>query len=260
MTTSSLLDLLCERDCRLSRQQHYARILCGEIFVDGECQKDPQRSVISTAAVEYRPRRRYVSRGGEKLAGVLDGWDITVRSMSFLDAGASTGGFTDCLLQRGASRVIAVEAGVNQLDYRLRRDSRVHVMENTSIMEVRLLPFEPDAAVVDLSLRSLRRAALHILNLVSEKWLIALIKPQYEWRKPVADFRGIVAGEPALPEIIKELLRDLEGEGAFVTKLSPSRLPGKKGNREFFCMLTRNRPRVAVDLDRMVAQAVRQLH
>ncbi len=260
MKTSSLLDLLCTRDCLLSRQEHFARILCGEIFVEGECVRNPQQPVAPGASVEYRPRRRYVSRGGEKLAGVLDRWQISVRGLSFIDAGASTGGFSDSLLQRGASRVIAIEAGGNQLDYRLRSDPRVHVLENTNIMDVQILPFEPEAAVADLSLRSLRKAAWHILNLVSDKWLIALVKPQYEWQGPPADFDGVVTGRPALPGILKELLQDLQREGAFVSRIAASQLPGKKGNREFFCLLTAVRPEGGGDLESMIAQAVEQLY
>ena len=206
MKKPSLLDLLCNRDQQLTREQHYTRILCGEIFVDGQCVRDPKQPVEQQASVEYKPVRRYVSRGGQKLEGVLKQWKIPVQGMSFIDAGASTGGFTDCLLQRGASRVIAIEAGENQLDYRLRTDPRVHVLENTNIMNVQSLPFAPEAAVADLSLRSLRKAAYHILSLVSEDWLIALVKPQYEWHEPPAHFDGVVTAATALPGILQRLL------------------------------------------------------
>jgi 23S rRNA (cytidine1920-2'-O)/16S rRNA (cytidine1409-2'-O)-methyltransferase len=260
MKKLSLLDLLCDSDSQLTRKDHYARILCGEIFVEGQCVRDPQRSIEPRASVQFRPRRQYVSRGGLKLEGVLDQWEIAVQGMSFIDAGASTGGFTDCLLQRGASRVIAIEAGGNQLDYRLRTDRRVHVLENTNIMDVNTLPFEPEAAVADLSLRSLRKAAHHILSLVSEKSLIALVKPQYEWHETPADFDGLVKFRPALTEILKKLLQDLHGEGVFVSKIAPSRLPGKKGNREFFCLLTTHRDAAGEDLERMIAQAVDHLY
>lgn len=222
--------------------------------------RDPRQPVEPTASVEYRPRRRYVSRGGEKLAAVLDMWNIPVQGRSFIDAGASTGGFTDCLLQRGASRVIAIEAGGNQLDYRLRSDRRVHVLENTNIMEVQTLPFEPEAAVVDLSLRSLRKAAVHILSLVSENWLIALVKPQYEWHGPPADFDGVVANGSALQEILLKLLLDLQQESAFVSKLAASQLPGKKGNREFFCLLSSRKAEIRLDLEGMIARAVEQVY
>jgi 23S rRNA (cytidine1920-2'-O)/16S rRNA (cytidine1409-2'-O)-methyltransferase len=254
MGTSSLLDLLCSRDRQSTRKEHYARILCGEIFIEGQCAKDPHRRVAPDASLEYRPRRRYVSRGGEKLAGVLDRWKIEVRGLTFVDAGASTGGFTDCLLQRGASRVIAIDTGANQLDYRLRRDNRVHVLEGTNIMDVQTLPFEPEAAVADLSLRSLRKAAHHILNLVSEKWLIALIKPQYEWHTPPAEFDGVVT--TGVEEILGTLLEDLREEGAHVSMIAPSDLPGRKGNREFFCLLTALEADTDGDLRGMIARAI----
>jgi 23S rRNA (cytidine1920-2'-O)/16S rRNA (cytidine1409-2'-O)-methyltransferase len=260
MRNSTLLDLLCDRDRERTREQHYARILCGEIYVAGHCVRDPQTAVGPAVPVEYRPRRRYVSRGGEKLEVVLDRWKIEVRGLSFLDAGASTGGFTDCLLQRGASRVIAVEAGRNQLDYRLRNDSRVQLLEGTNIMDVRVLPGEPQAAVADLSLRSLRRAANHILSLVSERWMIALIKPQYEWHEPPADFDGVVGGTSALPRILLSLLEDLQREGVAVSRLAASHLPGRKGNREFFCYCSLGKPGELVEAETMVSRALEQIY
>jgi 23S rRNA (cytidine1920-2'-O)/16S rRNA (cytidine1409-2'-O)-methyltransferase len=183
---------------------------------------------------------------------------MNVGGMSFIDAGASTGGFTDCLLQHGACRVIAVEAGRNQLDYRLRSDERVVVLENTSIIAVRSLPFVPEAAVADLSLRSLRKAAVHLLGLVSRKWCIALVKPQYEWRAPPADFEGIVSRTSSIASILEELFQDLQSEGVQVRRLAPSPLPGRKGNREFFCLLSSEEGRADGDLRRMVAKAVQQ--
>ncbi|MBN2551619.1 MAG: hypothetical protein JXB06_02565 [Spirochaetales bacterium] len=254
-----LLDLLCSREPHSSRNEQYARILCGEIYLDGQRASDPRQPVDPEAAVEYRPRRRFVSRGGEKLAGVLGGWNIDVRGMSFIDAGASSGGFTDCLLQHGASRVIAVEAGRNQLDYRLRTDDRVTVLEGTSIMAVRDLPFVPEAAVADLSLRSLRKAAAHILTLVSRRWLIALVKPQYERDAGTsARLEGSVVPHAALPSILENLMQDLQKEGTFVSRISESHPRGREGNREFFCLLSSDPDRRCEDLHRMIVLAVKQ--
>lgn len=254
-----LLDLLCAREPQSSRNEQYARILCGEIYLDGQRASDPRQPVDPEAAVEYRPSRRFVSRGGEKLAGVLGCWNIDVSGMGFIDAGASTGGFTDCLLQSGASRVIAVEAGRNQLDYRLRTDDRVTVLEGTNIMAVRDLPFVPEAAVADLSLRSLRKAAAHILTLVSRRWLIALVKPQYERGAAApAGLEGAVVPHPALPPILEALLQDLQEEGTFVSRISESHPRGRGGNREFFCLLSSDPDRRCEDLRSMVALAVEQ--
>jgi len=256
--TKALINLLCSRDSQISRKEIYARILCGEVFVDGQCVRDPQQLIPLTACIDYQPRKRYVSRGGEKLDGALRRWKIDVTGMSFLDAGASTGGFTDCLLQHGADRVCSIEAGGNQLDYRLRRDNRVVVLEKTNIMTVHLenLPFVPEAAVADLSLRSLRKAASHLLSLVSLGWLIALVKPQYEWAAPPADFDGVVSQTTELHSILFALLEDLHAEGAYAAKVISSALPGRKGNREFFCLLTTNREKACRDLGKMIEDAL----
>jgi len=254
----ALINLLCSREPRLSRKEIYARILCGEVFADGQRVRDPQQLIPLTACIDYQPLKRYVSRGGEKLAGALQRWKIDVTGMSLLDAGASTGGFTDCLLQHDAARVCTIDSGRNQLDYRLRRDDRVVVLERTNIMSVHpaTLPFAPEAAVADLSLRSLRNAAAHLLSLVSLGWLIALVKPQYEWAAPPADFDGVVSQTAELHSILFALLEDLHAEGAYADKVTASPLPGRKGNREFFCLLTTHGEKDRKDLDRMIEDAL----
>jgi 23S rRNA (cytidine1920-2'-O)/16S rRNA (cytidine1409-2'-O)-methyltransferase len=256
--TKALINLLCSRDSRISRKETYARILCGEVFVDGQRVRDPQQLIPLTARIDYQPRKRYVSRGGEKLAGALQRWKIDVTGMSFLDAGASTGGFTDCLLQHGAARVCSIEAGRNQLDYQLRRDDRVFVLEKTNIMSVHreTLPFVAEAAAADLSLRSLRKAAAHLLSLVSLGWLIALVKPQYEWAAPPADFDGVVTQTTELHSILFALLENLHAEGAYADKVIASALPGRRGNREFFCLLTTDREKACRDLGKMIEDAL----
>jgi 23S rRNA (cytidine1920-2'-O)/16S rRNA (cytidine1409-2'-O)-methyltransferase len=235
----SLLELLCRLDPHTSRAEHLARVLCGEIEVRGERVRDPQRQVDADLRPLHRPTRRFVSRGGLKLEGVLRYWQLEVAGLSFLDAGASTGGFTDCLLQRGASRVCAVEAGANQLAYRLRVDPRVTSLERTNIMDLspERLPFCPEAAVADLSLRSLRGAARHLLALVSQGWLIALVKPQYEAAALPPAARGVVRGKEARKQALERLAADLECEGVYVTRVGPSMVPGASGNREFFFLL-----------------------
>jgi 23S rRNA (cytidine1920-2'-O)/16S rRNA (cytidine1409-2'-O)-methyltransferase len=219
-----------------SRQELYARVLCGEVLVDGERVRDPRTGVAPTAEIRCLPGRRFVSRGGEKLEGVLSRWGQEVTGMTFLDAGASTGGFTDCLLQRGARAVLAVERGRNQLDYRLRRDRRVVLLEGTNVMDLRpdSLPLRPEAAVADLSLRSLRGAASHILSLVSQGWMIALVKPQYELRRPPESFSGVLRSLEALRSLLRQLAGDLQAEGLEVYRVTPSLLPGAAGNREYF--------------------------
>jgi 23S rRNA (cytidine1920-2'-O)/16S rRNA (cytidine1409-2'-O)-methyltransferase len=236
----SLLELLKTRYPRIETEELLARILCGEVWVNGERMRDPRARVAGGKAQVSLRRRRFVSRGGEKLEAALQAWGVEVAGLALIDAGSSTGGFTDCLLQRGARCVIAVDVGGGQLDYRLRRDSRVRVLEKTNILALspESLPEEPDAAVADLSFRSLRGAAGHLLSLTRLRWLIALIKPQFEWRSPGEGFRGVVRESAELWSILRALAGDLEREGAYLHRAAPSALRGARGNREFFFLLT----------------------
>jgi len=253
-----LLDLLISLDRRVTRKEYYSRILCGEIYVDGQCVRDAARQVPDEAQIEYRPLRRFVSRGGEKLADVLQRWSINVRGLGFIDAGASTGGFTDCLLQHGAARVIAVEVGRNQLDYRLRSDSRVIVYEDTNIMSLGTLPFVPDAAVADLSLRSLRKAAARLLDLISGPWIITLVKPQYEKHILGEAGESGTSWREHIPIILETLFLDLREEGVFASRIAAAQPRGRKGNPEFFALLTAEEDPMHADLKSMIAKAASQ--
>lgn len=232
----TLLSRVTTQYPELSPKECQGFILCGQVRVNGEKMTDPRRVVPADAEVAIL-RDRYVSRGGLKLEKALDHWDISPEGKVVLDAGSSTGGFTDCLLQRGACLVHAVDVGYNQLDYRLRRNDRVVVRERTNIMAVTSLDPLPDFAVADLSFRSLRRAATHIFSLCKDKKLIALIKPQFEWINPPPRFDGIVREGKDLVEILLSLARDLQAEGVRLTDLIPSPIRGNKGNKEFLGLL-----------------------
>ncbi len=235
-----LLDLLAGRYPDAQREHLRARILCGEVLVGSERVRDPLRKVPDDAAVSFRDPG-FVSRGGEKLEHALSGWNVPVVGRVFLDAGASSGGFTDALLRRGARSVHAVEVGYNQLDYRLRIDPRVTVRERTNIMDLRSLEPRPDAAVADLSFRSVAGAASRILDLTCERWLIALVKPQFEWQDPSPSFSGVVKDVNDLSAILRDLLRRLGDEGVLVRRGMESPIRGAKGNREFLMLLTDHR-------------------
>jgi 23S rRNA (cytidine1920-2'-O)/16S rRNA (cytidine1409-2'-O)-methyltransferase len=181
-----------------------------------------------------------VSRGAEKIAGAIQRWRVPVSGRVWLDAGSSTGGFTDYLLQNGARFVHAVDVGYNQLDYRLRRDPRVGTHERTNIAGVGradLTP-APDAAVADLSFRSLRGVARHIIELTNDRLAIALAKPQFEWRNPAPEFDGVIESRDDCREVMLELIRGLAAEGVVVLRMAPSPIRGRRGNAEFFFMLT----------------------
>jgi 23S rRNA (cytidine1920-2'-O)/16S rRNA (cytidine1409-2'-O)-methyltransferase len=237
MKKKALLDLLVEQYPHLSRKNLFTEIMCGKVKIDGETIKDPKRKVSMDCSPEIGIKR-YVSRGGYKLEQVLKLWNIDVEGNGFLDAGCSTGGFTDCLLQGGASFVHAVDVGYNQLDYSLRVNEKVHVHERTNIMHLEALNPVPVGSVADLSFRSITDAAAKLLTLVSGKYLIALVKPQFEIQNPDDDFDGIVRNRNDIFEVVESVLEKLWLEGSYVQKLALSPVKGRKGNQELLFLIT----------------------
>lgn len=211
-------------------------MLCGEVVVDGERVRDPRERFAADCEITM-VSKRFVSRGGEKLEGVLDAWHIDVEGKVVLDAGASTGGFTDCVLQRGAALVHAADVGHNQLDYSLRTNPRVHAMERTNIMDITALDPPPHLATADLSFRSIAGAARHILSLTTENLLVALIKPQFEWRDPDEAFSGVVRSEESVKRILADVRARLRAEGCEIAREAPSPITGRRGNQEYFFLL-----------------------
>lgn len=201
--------------------------------MDGQRLRDPKLQVPETARVELR-RRRFVSRGGEKLAAAIRTWSLPVAGSVWIDAGSSTGGFTDALLQNGAAHVHAVDVGTNQLAYALRQDRRVSVMEGTNLFALEDLDPPADYACCDLSFRSLAGAAAHLLRLTRRGRLIALVKPQFELPPGGEHFDGVLRDERLLREVLLETLHRLgEQDGALPFALLESPIRGTEGNREF---------------------------
>ncbi len=243
MKRRSLLELLRIRYPERSKQELHAAVMCGEVRVEGETVRDPKRRVRADAGVAIGGGTRYVSRGGDKLEHALQTLGFAVADKVFLDAGASTGGFTDCLLQHGASCVHAVDVGYNQLDYRLRRDPRVVVHERTNISAVDRLDPPADRAVADLSFRSLLGITGTILGLTREKVALVLCKPQFERGVVVpndpsgARFDGIVRSGDEVVAIVTATIQALEREGVEVCNAAPSVVSGRRGNREVFLLV-----------------------
>jgi 23S rRNA (cytidine1920-2'-O)/16S rRNA (cytidine1409-2'-O)-methyltransferase len=249
-----LIDLLKTLYPMREEKELFAEILRGEVLVAGEKIVKPGTPVAADADISIREKPPYVSRGGEKLAAGLDRWGIACEGRAWIDAGSSTGGFTDCLLRRGASLVYAIDVGESQLAWRLRSDPRVRVMESTNIMKVRaeeLDPF-PDSAVADLSFRSIRQAASRILGLTADRRGIFLVKPQFEYARPPREFRGVVRGRRALRDILMDLIAALADEGVEVEDGMESPLRGRKGNREFLFLLRLGRTQHEADRDALV--------
>lgn len=210
-----------------------ALVLCKNIYVDGELVTDPKQSVSPGSSVDII-YPRYVSRGGCKLEEALRRFKVDVTGLTAIDAGSSTGGFTDCLLQNGAQKVYSIDVGFNLLDYRLRTDSRVAVCEKTNIME---FSTACDIAVADLSFRSIHGAASHMLDLSRSGLLIALIKPQFELRGQIDGFEGVVKDKGLLLEIVTSVYDQLCAEGLGVHDLCQSPIKGRKGNTEFLFLI-----------------------
>jgi 23S rRNA (cytidine1920-2'-O)/16S rRNA (cytidine1409-2'-O)-methyltransferase len=231
--------LLVTRGLAPSRARAQALVLAGEVRVAGARVDKAGALVAEDAAVDVRaPDHPYVSRGGVKLAGALDAFGVAVAGLRCLDLGASTGGFTDCLLQRGAARVVAVDVGYGQLAHKLRTDPRVVVMERTNARTL-----DPDAVggaadltVVDASFIGLGKLADAIARCTRPGGaVVALVKPQFEvGREQAARGRGVVRDEAVRAAAIEAATRDLSTAGFELVAQSDSVLPGPKGNREAF--------------------------
>lgn len=235
---------LVKRGLAASREKAQAMIMAGKVIVDGIQADKPGRTFPDSSTITLKKiGHAYVSRGGDKLEAALDYFNISVKDKYLLDIGASTGGFTDCLLRRGAGRVIAVDVGYGQLDWRLRQDSRVAVMERTNARYLSLNDLGINAihgAVIDVSFISLKKIVPTVSDLLSyPAFIIALIKPQFEVGKGKVGKGGVVRN----PELHQEVVFGLQ---AFFKDLRwtvighiPSPLLGPKGNREFLMYLKR---------------------
>jgi len=239
MARKRLLDILVNHYPLATRERHLASILCGDVRVAGELCRDPAALFPGDMIPEIVDNSGFASRGGGKLDSALSAWGLDVSGLGFLDAGASTGGFTSCLLSRGASFVHTVDVGYNLLDFSLRKDSRVYVHERTNIMKLDSLEPVPQAAVADLSFRRLVPAAVKILSLVADKWMIALVKPQFEVdAESEPDFDGVLRSGSRIIEVVSRVVHDLAGEGIETSRVFPSAVTGRKGNQEVLLYLT----------------------
>ena len=242
MTKPLRLDAeLVRRGLAATRSEAKRLIEAGEVEVGGMPAEKPAALVNASASITIvRDRPRFASRGGDKLDRALDRLSVEVGGRKWLDAGASTGGFTDCLLQRGAAEVVAVDVGYGQLAWALRNDDRVHVLERVNIRELAPtgLPWVPDASVADLSFISLAAVLPSLTALVAPGGdQILLVKPQFEVGKSAVPKGGVVR-DPALWRFaMSRVIVRAEELGWGLVDAVPSELPGPAGNREFFIHL-----------------------
>jgi 23S rRNA (cytidine1920-2'-O)/16S rRNA (cytidine1409-2'-O)-methyltransferase len=214
--------------------------------------------VDESAPLEVEAPPPYVSRGGHKLAHALDAFGVDPTGRDCLDVGASTGGFTDVLLQRGAARVAAVDVGYGQLHERLRSHPQVEVLERTNVRALRELPFEPDLIVCDVSFISVRLALPPALALARPGWeAVVLVKPQFEAGRAEVRRGGVVRDVGVRRRVVREVAAAALGWGGEAVAAVDSGLPGPKGNREVFLHLVhREHPELPDDIDERIAAAV----
>ncbi|MBA3328518.1 MAG: TlyA family RNA methyltransferase [Solirubrobacterales bacterium] len=237
--------LLAERGLFASRSRAAASVMAGEVRLgsDGRRASKPGQLVERDVALAIDERPRFVSRGGLKLAHALDALAIDAAGRSCLDLGASTGGFTDCLLQRGAERVIAVDVAYGALDWRLRNDTRVTVLERTNARALApgTLPYAPDLIVLDLSFVSLTKVLPAMLGCAAPRFdALAMVKPQFEVGRERVGKGGVVrepADRRAALVAVATAAREIEPARPAVLGFASSGLPGPKGNQETFAWL-----------------------
>jgi len=245
--------VLVERGLAESRAQAQALVMAG--LVPGHSKPGEQVDEAVALAVDQPPP--YVSRAGHKLAHALDVFGVDPAGLDCLDLGASTGGFTDVLLQRGAARVIAVDVGHGQLHPRMRSDSRVTVMERVNARSLTELPFAPELVTCDVSFISVRVALPPALVLAAPGWeALVLVKPQFEAGRAEVP-KGVVRDQAVRRRVLREVAEASTGWRARVAGIVDSGLPGPKGNHEFVLhLIHEEEPRLPADLDAWIADAV----
>ena len=230
--------LLVDRGLAESQEQAQALVMEGLVFTPAGRVSKPGTSLPDTAALEVRGRLPYVSRGGLKLAHALDSFGLPVNDLVGLDVGASTGGFTDCLLQRGARRVYAVDVGYGQLSYRLRQDPRVVVMEKLNARYSFSLPEAVDIITIDVSFISLTLVTPSVIrHLQDGRFVIALVKPQFEARPEEVGRGGVIKDPHVHARVLGRMIVWAVDQGLRVRNLCASPILGDAGNREFFLLL-----------------------
>ena len=256
-----LQDLLVQQGLAESKQQAQRLILAAQVRVDGEVVTQAGALVSSSAHVKVNEGTRFVSRGGLKLEGALNDFAFDPARCACIDVGASSGGFTDCLLQNGAASVVAVDVGYGQFDWKLRQDNRVTLFERTNIAKANPsalgAPFE--VLVADLSFTSLARLAPTLAHLVGDQNnVLTLVKPQFELPKDVVK-NGVVRSLELHKEALKKVIAAYDVCSLVTQKVSFSHLLGAKGNTEFWIWATKGGATATIEVEEVVRRAHAEL-
>ena len=255
--------LLSDRQLVDSREQAKRLILAGEVLVDGELHSKPGQSVSVEASIEIKQPLRYVSRGGLKLEKALHVFNVDVRGKTALDVGASTGGFTDCLLQHGARFVYAVDVGYGQLAWKLRQDPRVRTIERTNARAIDPTLFNRpvEVCVIDVSFISLRTVLPPVKNCIGAgSDLILLIKPQFEAGQRYVGKGGVVRDPQIHLKVIRNLIQFVEEMEMSVLGITHSPIRGPAGNIEYLLRVNENMRDAPSFAPEFAEQVVNQAH
>lgn len=245
--------LLVERGLVESRERGQRLIRAGQVLVDGRIVDKPGAGVPGGADIHLRAKLPYVSRGGLKLEAALDNFTVQVAGAVAADVGASTGGFTDCLLQRGARKVYAIDVGYGQLAWRLRQDPRVVVMERVNVRYLESLPEPIDLATVDVSFISLELVLPNVVGWLKPAGdIIALIKPQFEAGRAEVGKGGVVKDPEVHRAVLAKILGWALDHGLAVRGLMASPLRGPAGNVEFLAHLSKGRGEASIEVERAI--------
>jgi 23S rRNA (cytidine1920-2'-O)/16S rRNA (cytidine1409-2'-O)-methyltransferase len=232
--------LLVKRGLSESRESAQARILAGDVRVGGAVARRPSAQYEPLVDVTVEKVAPYVSRGGYKLAHALDAFHLDVRGAVVVDVGASTGGFTDVLIQRGSARVYAVDVGYGQLAWKLRQDPRVVVLDRTNVRYLESLAEPAHGAVVDTSFISLTLVLPAVVRLLDPNgWIVALVKPQFEAGRSRVAKGGVVRDAAVHRDVLNRVLSFATTLGLSIDGCTPSPILGPSGNREFLVLLRR---------------------
>ena len=255
--------LLVKRGLAESREKAKAVIMSGIVYVDGQKEDKAGQTFADTANIEVRGSTlKYVSRGGLKLEKAMECFDVSVKDKVCMDIGASSGGFTDCMLQNGAKKVYAVDVGHGQLAWKLRNDTRVVVMEKTNIRYVKPedIGESIDFASIDVSFISLSKVLPAAYNLLSERGeIVALIKPQFEAGREKVGKKGVVREKSTHIEVIQNCFAYAKENGFFVRELEFSPVKGPEGNIEYLYHLVKSGDDSDIDIEAVVNTAHEKL-
>lgn len=250
--------LLVEKGFCPSREKAKATIMSGVVYVNNQKADKPGLNCLSTDQIDVRGALKYVSRGGLKLEKALDAFPVALHGKTALDVGASTGGFTDCMLQNGAAKVYAIDVGYGQLAWKLRTDPRVVCLERTNIRYVtpEQIGQKVDFAAVDVSFISLKLVLPVAATLLGDSGeVIALVKPQFEAGRGKVGKKGVVREQAVHAEVLHTVCAFAQSAGFGVQGLTHSPVKGPEGNIEFLLYLIKGKESVSIDIDAVVGQA-----